>query len=166
LHAFQVTQDRIKAIALVHEKLYQSDDLARVEFAEYIESLITDLNDSYGMSAKGIELVADIDHVLLGVDAAIPCGMFVNELVANSLKHAFPDGRPGKIKVSLKSADGLCLLTVKDNGVGLPADLEISGFSSTGMMIIDSITKQLRGTLEVVRNCGAEFRLAFPVKND
>ncbi len=164
LRAFQVSQDRIRAMALVHEKLYQSDDLSRIDFGEYIKSLATDLGSSYGLSSRDIDLKIDVDNILLGVDTAIPCGVIVNELVANSLKHAFPGGRSGEIAISFRKVDGQYTMIFKDDGVGLPEDLDISHPSSLGLTIVKALTGQLGGTISLGRNGGCEVTITFPAK--
>jgi len=164
LSAFQVSQDRIKAMAMVHEKLYQSDDLARIDFGEYIRSLATDLRSSYGLDSRGIELKIDVDDILLGVDIAIPCGIIVNELVSNSLKHAFPGERPGEITVSFWEADGQYTMIFKDDGVGFPEDLDVNRPSSLGLTIVNALTGQIGGTIELGSNGGCEVSITFPAK--
>jgi len=164
LRAFQVSQDRIRAMALVHEKLYQSEDLARIDFGEYIKSLATDLGSSYGLGLRNIELKIDVENILLGVDTAIPCGVIVNELVANSLKHAFPGDRSGEIAISFREVDGQYTMTFKDDGVGFPEDLDISHPSSLGLTIVNALTGQLGGTIVLGCNGGSEISIAFPAK--
>ncbi len=164
LHSFQVSQDRIKAMALVHEKLYQSEDLARIDFGEYIKSLATDMVSSYGLGLRHIDLKIDVEDILLGVDTAIPCGVIVNELVTNSLKHAFPGGRSGEITVSFREVDGQYSMIFKDDGVGLPEDLDISHPSSLGLTIVNALTGQLGGTIDLGRNGGSEISITFPAK--
>ena len=132
LRSFQVSQDRIRAMALVHEKLYQSEDLARIDFGEYIKRLANDLRVSYGLSSRDVKLKIDVDNILLGVDTAIPCGVIANEMVANSLKHAFPRDRSGEISISFREVDGEYTMIFGDNGVGLPEDLDIRRPSSLG----------------------------------
>jgi len=161
LRSFQVSQDRIKAMALVHEKLYQSEDLARIDFGEYIRSLATDLGSSYGLSSREIALKIDVEGILLGVDIAIPCGIIVNELVANSLKHAFPGNRSGEIAISFREFEGQYTMVIKDDGVGLPDDLDISRSSSLGLTIVNALTGQLGGTIELARNGGSEVSITF-----
>ena len=162
LRSLQVSQDRIKAMALVHEKLYQSEDLARIDFGEYIKSLATDMVSSYGLGLRNIDLKIDVDTILLGVDTAIPCGVIVNELVANSLKHAFPVDRSGEIAISFREVDGQYMMTFKDDGVGLPEDLDISHPSSLGLTIVNALTGQLGGTIDLGRNGGSEIQITFP----
>jgi len=164
LRSFQVSQDRIRAMALVHEKLYQSEDLARIDFGEYIKSLATDLGSSYGLSVRDIDLKIDVENILLGVDTAIPCGVIVNELVANSLKHAFPGDRSGEIAISFRLVDGQYTMVFKDDGVGLPEDLDINRPSSLGLTIVNALTGQLGGTIALGRNGGSEIIITFPAK--
>ena len=163
LQSFQVSQDRIRAMALVHEKLYQSEDLARIDFGEYIRTLATDLGTSYGLASRDVYLKIDVEKILLGVDTAIPCGVIVNELVSNSLKHAFPD-RPGKITVRFREADGQYAMIFKDDGIGLPLDFDISNPPSMGLTIVNALTGQIGGTIELVRNGGSEISITFPSK--
>ena len=162
LRSFQVSQDRIKAMALVHEKLYQSDDLARIDIGEYIRSLADDLRSSYGLGSQDVNLTIDVDNILLGVDTAIPCGVIVNELVSNSLKHAFPEGRAGEIVISFRKIDGQYTMIFKDDGVGLPEDVDIAHPSSLGLTIVNALTGQLGGDIALARNGGTEISITFP----
>ena len=100
----------------------------------------------------------------MGVDTAIPCGVIVNELVSNSLKHAFPEGRPGEIVISFKEVDGQYTMIFKDDGVGLPEDLDIAHPSSLGLTIVNALAGQLNGTIDLVRNSGTEINITFPSK--
>ena len=136
---FEASQDRIKAMALVHEKLYQSPDLARIDFGEYIRSLTTELYSSFGLRASGIGLVVDVDGVNPGIDAAIPCGLIVNELVSNSLKHAFPGRAQGEISIKLRTLGGQHTMVVTDDGIGYPADLELAQVDSLGLTIVKAL---------------------------
>ena len=164
LRSFQVSQDRIRSMAMVHEMLYQSDDLARIDFGEYIKSLATDLGSAYGLGVRDIDLKIDVENIMLGIDTAIPCGVIVNELVANSLKHAFPGDRPGEISVSFQAADGQYTMIFKDDGVGLPEDLDVSRPSSLGLTIVNALTGQLNGIIDLGRNGGTEIRIRFPAE--
>ena len=164
LRSIKVSQDRIKAMGLVHEKLLQSDDLARIDFGEYIKSLATDLGCSYGLDLRDINLKIDVENILLGVETAIPCGVIVNELVANSLKHAFPGDRSGEIAISFRAIDGQYSMIFKDDGVGFSEDLDISCQFSLGLSIVNAFTRQLGGAIEFVRNGGSEVRITFPAE--
>lgn len=162
---FRISQDRIKAMALIHEKLYQSEDLARIDFGDYLETLAPNLHQSYGNDTQNIELNIDAEFMLLGVDVAIPCGLIVNELISNSLKHAFPGNRSGAITVEAHTAGGTHTLVVRDNGIGIPENLDIGSSDSLGFTILNALSGQVRGTVEVENNDGALFRITFPAES-
>ena len=122
------------------------------------------MRSSYGLSSQHIKLKIDVDNILLGVDTAIPCGVIVNELVANSLKHAFPGDRSGEIAISFQAVDGDYTMLFRDDGVGLPEDLDISHPSSLGLTIVNALTGQLGGTIDLGRNGGSEISITFPAK--
>jgi two-component sensor histidine kinase len=151
-------------MALVHEKLYQSDSLARIDFAEYVRTLTTYLFSSCGACAQGITLDIQAEDVFLGIDAAIPCGLILNELVSNALKHAFPDGREGKVWIELRNDDAQRLtLTVSDDGIGLPEGLDIRDTNSLGLRLVNTLVRQLDGTMEIHGKSGTEFKISFVI---
>ncbi|MBC8228587.1 PAS domain S-box protein [bacterium] len=160
LDIFKVSQNRIKSMALVHERLYQSQNLAKVDFASYIKDLASRLFRSYETSGR-IALSMDVPDVFLSIDNAIPCGLILNELVSNSLKHAFPEGRDGEINITLRPYEGKFELVVSDNGVGIPEDLDIKNTESLGFRLVTSLVSQLDGEIELSRADGTEFRLTF-----
>ena len=162
LRAFQTGQDRIAAMAMVHEKLYQSEDLARIDFGEYIRSLAGNMINSYGLGSRDIGLKIDVDNIFMGVDTAIPCGVIVNELVTNSLKHAFPGDRAGEIFVSFRKVDGQYTMLFKDDGVGISEDVDLNLPSTLGLTIVNALTDQLGGTIGMSRNDGCEVHITFP----
>jgi len=163
LKAFKDSQNRVRSMALVHEKLYQSQDLARIDLAEYIRNLTTDLFRSYGVKSATIKLKINVGEVLLGIDTAIPCGLIINELVSNSLKHAFPAGREGEICIDLHSDnDDKFVLIVRDNGVGFPKDLDFRNTESFGLRLVRTLTDQLEGNIELDSNGGTTFKITFP----
>jgi two-component sensor histidine kinase/putative methionine-R-sulfoxide reductase with GAF domain len=164
LRGVQASQDRIQSMAMVHEKLYQSEDLARIDFGEYIRSLATDLGSSYGLGSRGINLEIDVEDIRLSVDTAIPCGVIVNELVTNSLKHAFPRERSGQIYVKFQEADGRYNMVFKDDGIGLPENLDINQPSSLGLTIVNALVGQLQGTFNYCHNGGCEVSITFPAE--
>lgn len=165
LELFNESRNRIKAMALIHEKLYHSKDLARVNVAEYIRTLTDELFRAYRGSASLITLKTDIEDVLFDIDRAIPCGLIINELVSNSLKYAFPSGREGEISITLHSdIDGTLTLSVRDNGIGLPEDIGIPGAPSLGLQLVKTLTEQLDGTIELDRNSGTSFTISFKGK--
>jgi PAS domain S-box-containing protein len=158
-------QRRIRSMSLVHERLYQSKDLANVNFGDYIKNVADDLFKSYEIHKGRITLDIDVKDVTIGVDMAIPCGLIVNELISNSLKHAFPDERRGKIRIAFRSfGKDEFELTVGDNGAGFPEDLDFRGTGTMGMHLVNILAKQLRSEIELNRTEGTEFRIRFKEK--
>jgi two-component sensor histidine kinase len=162
---FLESQSRLRSMALVHEGLYQSKDLTRVDFAEYVRSLANYLFRSYGVNSNVIRLKTKADDVFLGVDTAVPCGLILNELVSNSLKHAFPDGREGEICIELRADnDSQFTLMVRDNGAGLPEDLDFRDTQSLGLQLVNTLVDQLEGTIELDKSDGTAFEVTFTVR--
>jgi two-component sensor histidine kinase/integral membrane sensor domain MASE1 len=158
---FEDSRNRVFSIALAHEKLYRSKDLARIDFSEYARNLVAHLQSMLGVGA-GIALEMEIHPVTLPVETAIPCGLVINELVTNALKHAFPDGRRGTIRVGLREvAPGRWLVAVEDDGVGLPADVTLGKTESLGLDLVSILASQIGGEIEVDRQRGTSFRLTF-----
>ena len=155
------SQSRIWSMALVHEKLYQSEDLARVNFAEYLRGLTAELDDSYHFSSRDIRVKIDAGNVVLGVDAAIPCGLIVNELVTNSLKHAYPADTGGEIRVVLQAEGNQNYLAVSDGGIGFPGDFNIGSSESLGLKLVEALASQLGGTLALSSDDGAGVVITF-----
>ncbi|MEB3886101.1 PAS domain S-box protein [Lyngbya sp. CCY1209] len=157
------SQQRIQSMALIHEKLYQSTGLDRINFGDYLQDLADQLFDSYSMENHAVELELDIDPVELNLETANPCSLIVNELISNALKHAFADGRPGKLSLELHGdGHGSITLIVRDNGVGLPEGLDIRNVESLGMELIWTLTDQIEGTLELLEvREGTAFKLTF-----
>ena len=160
---FQESQNRIQSMALIHEKLHRSRDLNKIDFAEYIRDLANDLVHLFRTHSGLVALEVDAaDGVSLGIDAAIPCGLIVNELISNSLKHAFPDGMDGKIRVEIHSRpDREMTMVVGDNGVGFPKDMDFRNTETLGMQLVNSLTAQLGGRIELHVNGGTEFKITF-----
>lgn len=164
---FEKCKNRIDSIALVHEKLYQSEDLANVNFGEYVHTLAVRLFDAYSSRLPDVELKTDVDDLFLGVNKAIPCALVINELVMNSIKHGFPSGQAGEITVELKILAGENVsLTVADNGAGLPAGFDIDTPKTLGMQIINALVGQLHGALSVDKSKGTKFIIEFQVESD
>jgi two-component sensor histidine kinase len=155
------SQRQIRSMALIHEKLYRSDSLAEIDFGDYVKSLVDDLLRMYNVPRGAITIAVDIENVQLGVDTAIPCGLVINELVSNSLKYAFPDGRTGDVTVALQRANGVHTLTVADDGVGFPADLDFRATDSLGMQLVTALVNQLEGTITLDRTKGTTFIITF-----
>ena len=153
------SQNRIKAMSLIHKKLYQSENLAQVDFNEYITALVDGLGRSYG--ASDITLKIKVNDISLGIDAAIPCGLIINELVSNSLKHAFPEGK-GEIKVILRTINGNIELAVSDNGVGIPETVDFRNTESLGLRLVTILAEdQLNGSIDLDRTNGTTFLIRF-----
>ena len=157
---FNDLRDRVRTMALVHEKLYQSDSLANVDFAEYTRSLLNYLWRAHGAGKTNVRLTLDVQPMTLTVETAVPCGLLLNELVTNALKHAFHDRADGELKVMLHAeADGRVCLCVSDNGAGLPAGWQQS--SSLGLQLVQMLTSQVHGTLDARSDGGTAFTLTF-----
>ena len=153
---------RIKTMALIHEKLYKAKDLAKVDFNDYLKDMINSMFMSYGLSSHKVALKTDVEDVAFGIDTAIPCGLIINELVSNSLKYAFPEAREGEIKVSLRRNDKAEVeLTVSDNGVGMPEDVDFRKTDSLGLNLVNTLVGQLQGKIELYREKGTEFIITF-----
>jgi two-component sensor histidine kinase/prenyltransferase beta subunit len=161
--ALRESEQRIRSMALIHEALYKSDDLARIDFEKYINDLAGYLVSSFGVSTDRVILKVDIKEKLLGIDVAIPCGLIVNELVSNSLKHAFRDDRSGEIEVCLKAIDDEVLeLSVSDDGIGLPHDFNLSQNDTLGLRLVSSLAeKQLHGTFKLDDSEKTRFVIQF-----
>jgi two-component sensor histidine kinase len=153
-------------MAIVHEQLYQSTDLANIDFNNYIRTLVNSLISFYEKLTRNISLKIDIDDIALGVDTAIPCGLVINELVTNSLKHAFPDGREGEIIIIVKKLETAgeknIDLTVSDNGIGIPEGLDIQNTKSLGLKLVTTLIEhQLQGSFELKSENGTAFHMRF-----
>ncbi|MBD2563733.1 MULTISPECIES: PAS domain S-box protein [Nostoc] len=160
---FKQSQQRIASMALVHEKLYQSQDLARINFGEYIRDLVASLFSAYEVNEDAIALTINIDdHVFLGLDTAIPCSLIIHELVSNSLKYAFPSGRNGIIYIGIKKNNEYeATLVVSDNGIGLPSNFNFKNMASLGWQLVDALTNQLGGNINIQGARGVECDLTF-----
>ncbi len=161
---FQESRTRVRSMALVHEQLYQSTDLAHINFADYVHDLTGYLLRAYGTSARNVTLTIDIASTTLSVETAVPLGLIINELVSNAYKHAFPDGRSGRITIQLvQIEDHEMNLIVQDDGIGFPKDIDFRRSPSLGLTIIMTLVDQLRGQIELDRQNGARFELIIPL---
>ncbi|HYG75135.1 MAG TPA: sensor histidine kinase [Planctomycetota bacterium] len=160
--AFRENENRIKSMALVHEKLYQSGNLGQVNIRDYIDSLATGVLRSYDDRSRRIKLNLDIPETHLPIDKALPFGLIVNELIANSIKHAFEPGKLGEINIVIRSADDF-IVSVADNGKGLPPHLNVAETQSLGLKLVSMLTKQLHGSVTIGRGPGAEVLIRFPL---
>jgi two-component sensor histidine kinase len=157
------SQNRILSMALIHEKLYKSKDLANIECKVYIESLLSQLFQSHGVAENRITLTKDVEQVFLPLDLAMPCGLIINEIVSNCLKHAFPNGNKGSIEFSLARTDQWIELVIKDSGAGLPENVVFGNSETLGLRLIEALVKQLQGEISVRRADGTTFHVRFPV---
>lgn len=163
LQIFKETKNRIIAMALVHEKLYQSKSLSRIDLKTYFTDLLDLLVESYPRLSDRVEITTDIQTVYVPIDTAIPCGLIMNELISNAFQHAFPDDRHGEIQISLKSLDsGEVTLTFSDNGVGLPDEVDFENAESMGLKTILALAEhQLSGNVKVSSDSGTQFSFTF-----
>jgi two-component sensor histidine kinase/DNA-binding response OmpR family regulator len=160
------SQNRIQSMALIHEKLYQSENLSRINFSDYISNLSQRLFSFYGISSYRINFSINAHEVWLSIHDAIPCGLIINELLSNSLKHAFPEGREGEIKIVLRVInDSHVEFIFSDNGIGLPEDINIEETDTLGLQLVSILTQQLDGTITIDRKFGTTFTITFKKKN-
>lgn len=154
---------RVLAIALIHEQLYKSNDYSRVPVSDYVRQLTRDVFAAATATTKHVQLVREVESVLLPVEQAIPCGLIVNELMTNALKHAFPDHRPGTVTVALqRTPRGELSLSVADDGIGLPPSIEPGSGFALGMQLVFDLARQLRGRVEILRSHGTRVSVSFP----
>ncbi|MFP4412176.1 histidine kinase dimerization/phosphoacceptor domain -containing protein, partial [Coleofasciculus sp.] len=162
LNVFQQSANRVKSMALIHNQLYQSTSLEKIDFAEYIDTLAMYLFQSYGVNRNVTELHIDVEPIYLNLDTAIPCGLLLNELLSNALKYAFPESRQGAITIKLISeCDRRLTLTVQDNGIGLPEGFNPENPKTLGFQLIQALTEQLEGELEIKPDQGTQFTIRF-----
>ena len=159
---FNESQNRIKSMALVHEKLYKSVDLSGVELSDYIHSLISYLFKSYNVNYHKIKQEIQIDNIILSIDKSMPFGLIINELVTNSLKYAYEGREDGILRISIiKGMDEIIKVSVFDDGIGIPEDFDIKNSTSLGLRLVQTLVSQLEGTLHIVSNHGTEFIFEF-----
>jgi PAS domain S-box-containing protein len=160
LEIFRESQSRVKSLAIIHEKLYRSADFANINFEEYIESLVNYLLSYY--SADSIEVIIDVKKdIILNMDTAVPCGLIINELVTNAIKHAFNESKSGQINITLKSDNGCFTLIVSDNGEGIPPEVDLDNPQKLGLQLVKSLTDQLEGKIEYNGSKNTEFKIQF-----
>ena len=157
LHTFRESQNRIKSMALIHEKLYMAKDLVNIDFKEYVEGLANHLVQSYLINVNRINIKIDVEGVNLGVDKAITCGLIINELVTNSFKHAFPDGREGNVNISLIRENDKINLIVSDDGVGLKEGLDFRNTETLGLQLVNTLVADLKASIELQEGKGTSF---------
>jgi PAS domain S-box-containing protein len=159
---FNECEQRVQSISLVYEKLHGSEDSVGIDFHSYCKSLVPHLYSIFDVDPQRIRLTTDIDRITVGPDSAVPCGLIVNELLSNCLKHAFPDSETGHIEVSLKMGrDNLIELAVRDDGIGLPPDFDLESTDTLGLRLVKTLAKQLHATTQVDSEKGTRFTIAF-----
>jgi len=160
---FDECNDRIRSMAIVHEKLYRSQNLSNIDCKNYLETISNSLIESYKEDTQNIHLTLDVKDVFLNIDTAIPLGLIINELLTNSLKYAFKDADEGEIRIILQSIDeNRFELKVKDNGTGLPENFDIKNTNSLGLQIVSLLSEgQLNGKININRDSGTEFHITF-----
>jgi PAS domain S-box-containing protein len=163
---FRECQNRIKAMALIHEKFYRSQDLSNINFETYVRDLVDTLAQSYDVSQNKVTVDINIKNVSLEIDTAISCGMIINELISNSLKHAFPQGAKRNIGVSILPAEGNHVeMIISDNGLGIPAELDFRKTDTLGLQLVNTLVNdQLDGKIELDRTAGTKFKITFEKK--
>ncbi|MBF0553280.1 MAG: PAS domain S-box protein [Nitrospirae bacterium] len=164
---FNETRDRIKSIALVHEKLYRSKGLAEVDLKKYVSELSNELFISFGVDKDTIKLTLDVENAVIGIDVAVPCGLIINELFTNILKYAFPDKKMGEITISIHATDdGKLEMVISDNGAGFPEGVDFRHTKSLGLHIVNLLVKQIGGTIELDGTHGSRFIIKFDHQTD
>lgn len=161
---FHDSQNRIHSMAMVHEHLYQSNNLSRIEFSEYIKRLVYYLVGSYNIKMDNIELKLSTEKIYIDINHAIPCGMLINELVSNSLKYAFPEDNIGEICVDFKKDNmGTYTITIADNGIGFAEDFDCEKSGSLGLQLVNAFVKQLNGKITLMKSKGTTYVISFPL---
>ncbi len=156
--------NRVRSIAAIHEMLYGSEDLSRIDFAGYLNTIAKDLASFFSDRASKVRVKVDAASIFLDITKAAPCGLIVNELLTNSFKHAFPDDREGLITVSFRCPEEECVLEISDNGVGMPEKLDPQSATSMGLQLLGLLVQQLKGKLEIDRSSGTRWSITFAAK--
>ena len=163
LSIFRESNNRVKSMALLHEKLYKTYDLGKIAFRDYVESLVTDLFRSYKTNGALVGFSLEIKDIFLSLDKSLPCGLIINELVSNALKYAFPKKRKGSVKISFGLREnGIYEMTVSDDGVGFPSDIDFENTGSLGLQLVNSLVEQMNGSITLNRSEGTIFYITFP----
>ena len=161
VNVLKESQNRVKSMAMIHENLYKSEDLTHINFSDYILNLVSNLFFSYDIDNTQIKPILETENVNLNMETAIPCGLIISEIISNSLKYAFPNGRKGQILISLKKIKKNYQLIIQDNGIGIPEDIEFDKLESLGLKLVFQLTTQINGKIEINRSNGTEFKILF-----
>ncbi|MBF0545629.1 MAG: PAS domain S-box protein [Candidatus Riflebacteria bacterium] len=163
---FKESEQRIRTIASIHEKLYKTNNFSAINFDSYLESILEEIMNLYKVSSQKIVVELHIKDVELDLERAVPCALLMNELLTNVFKHAFPDNRDGLLRIDFTHADGTYTLTIKDNGIGLPNDFDYKKTNSLGLELVNLLTKQLDGIIQIQSKNGTEAILKFKMQRD
>ncbi|NEP18100.1 MAG: sensor histidine kinase, partial [Leptolyngbya sp. SIO4C1] len=159
LELLQESKNRVRLMALIHEKLYQSDNLGKISLGDYIQELSNHLLRSYDVNSHRVSMRIEIEDIFLETDTAVSCGLIINELISNALKYAFQGVEAGTISIQAKQMETMRFcMTVSDNGIGLPQDLDVYNTDTLGLQLVTDLTEQLEGELEILRTNGTEFK--------
>ncbi len=161
VNVLKESQNRVQSMAMIHEKLYESENLTNINFVEYIQSLVSNLFNSYNIKNSRIKTILKLGKVNLNIETAIPCGLIISETVSNCLKYAFPNDMSGEIFISLKSVDSGYELIIRDNGIGLPEKLEFDKLESLGLLLVNNLAEQIDGKLVINKQNPTEFKITF-----
>lgn len=161
LKMFQDSRDRVRTMAIIHEKLYQSENLSKVDFSDYIRTMVQELKTLYRTGGR-IEFTYELDEVLMGIDKAVPCGLIVNELLTNSLKYAFEGRERGAIRIALKGESDRIRLELEDDGIGLPAEIDPAQTDTLGLQLVWILAGQIEAELDFDRSRGTRYIIRFP----
>jgi PAS domain S-box-containing protein len=161
INVLKESQNRVKSMAMIHEKLYGSKNFNKICFPDYIESVVWDLFYSYSIEKDTIIPLLDIDDIRLNIETSIPCGLIITELVSNCFKYAFPDNRKGELKVSLKIKQDYYVLTISDDGIGFPKNIDFNNTKTLGLELVNNLVNQIEGTIQLNTNLGTEFVIKF-----
>ncbi|TRZ74148.1 MAG: sensor histidine kinase [Deltaproteobacteria bacterium] len=154
---FRESQDRIRAMAAVHSMLYKSESFSEINFGEYIRETARQLFRSYNTNPETISLLINAEDVMLSIDSAIPCGLIINELISNALKHAFPDGRSGEIRIAMKMDENDVRIIFENNGVDFPEGIDFRNTETLGLQLVTMLVAQLDGSVEMVGSGGTRY---------
>ncbi len=163
---FEESQQRVKAMALVHEKLYHTENLSSINLKDYITSIVSEIVSLYRIDTAAITTDINVEDVELDLESAVPCGLIINELLTNAFKYAFPDNRKGILSVHLKKTDDTYTLTIKDDGVGLPEGFDYERSNTLGLQLVNVLTGQLDGSLQIKPDKGTEAVVTFKSKRE
>jgi two-component system CheB/CheR fusion protein len=164
--ALQESIERVGTMASIHTQLYESEDLTRIDFGSFIGELIGNIRQVYGRAESPVGIKVDADEISLGIETSIPCGLILNELVSNALKHAFPEGRKGELHIRMRSEDKRMTLTVQDNGIGFPESIDLTKLKSLGMDLVNILVRQMKGKMDMRVDGGTTWTITFPVKDE